>query len=198
MKGKTSMKIRLIIIVCLLSMIFVSNLFSQNSVTKADYLRIIKDTEEKIWNGYEAELDAWQNTDPTKRSKEPPKPNFFNGAKCEAFLYSVTGDKKYADRARILLLEEGGADYTVQAIRWIEQSGVLSQSDLKVIDDKIIKAADWAVDYWTEWGAMNHSTNHVVNLLTAVMDYLPNHPNYNRWKQKRDINLSSSWGLWSI
>jgi hypothetical protein len=69
---------------------------------------------------------------------------------------------------------------------------------LDTINKKIVKSADWAVNYWTEWGAMNHCTNHVVNFLTSVMSYLPNHPEFPRWKQKRDINLSSSWGLWSI
>ena len=192
------MKIRLIAVAFIIFFLFVGQVFSQNVVTKEDYLRVIKDMEDKIWTEYETELKAWQNADPAQRSKEPPKSNFYNGAKCEAFLYSVTGYKKHAERARMFLLEEAGGDHTIQAIRFIEKSGILTPSDLKIMEDKLVKATDYAVDYWTEWGAMNHSTNHVVNFLTAVMDYLPNHPNYNRWKQKRDINLSSSWGLWSI
>ncbi len=192
------MKLKIITVYYMLSLLFICQILAQTGVTKEDYLRVIKDTEEKIWNGYEAELKAWQNSDPAQRSKEPPKPNFYNGAKCEGFLYNVKGERKYAERARQLLLDFPAGDHTIQAIRFIEKSGVLSPSDLKIIEARLVKAADWAVNYWTEWGAMNHSTNHVVNLLTAIMDYLPDHPNYSRWKQKRDINLSSSWGLWSI
>ena len=166
--------------------------------TKEDYLNAIKETEQKIWEAYEHELVTWQKAEPISRSTEPPKPNFYNGAKCEAFLYSVTGEMKYAQRARKLLLESPAGDHTVQSIRFIEKSGVLTNNDLRILEDKLVEAAGRAVEYWTEWGAMNHATNHVVNLLTAVMDYLPNHPNYKIWKQKRDINLSSSWGLWSI
>lgn len=192
------MKKRSIVISFLLTFMLVSQSISQKVITKEDYLKVIKNTEEKIWNDYEKELKAWQSADIAQRSKEAPKPNFYNGAKCEAFLYSVTGDRKHAERCRMLLFEESGGAHTIQALRFIEKSRVLTPSDLKIIEDKLVKAANQAVDYWTEWGAMNHSTNHVVNLLTAVMNYLPNHPNYNQWKQKRDINLSSSWGRWSI
>jgi len=66
-------------------------------------------------------------------------------------LYHVTGEKIYAERARKLLLQSSAGDYTVNAIRQIEKSGVLSDADLKILKDKIIESANQAVEYWVEW-----------------------------------------------
>ncbi len=192
------MKIKAIIIVCFISFFSVYHIYAQTGITKNDYLEVIKDTEKNIWKAYEEEHKKWQESDPAKRSKESPQIRYGHGGIFDALLYHVTGEKIFAERARKLLLQSNAGDHTVNAIRQIEKSGVLSEADLKVLQDKIVQSANRAVEYWVEWGAMNHSTNHVVNLLTYAMDYLPDHPDYLRWKQKRDINLSSSWGLWSI
>jgi hypothetical protein len=186
------------IIVLLICFLFIDCLYAQTGVTKNDYFLVIKDTEENIWKANDREHQLWQKSDPAKRSPNPPEMKFGHGGKFDALLYSVTGEKIYAERARTLLLHSDAGDHTVATIRRIEKSGVLSEADLKILKEKIVKSANWAVEYWTEWGAMNHSTNHVVNLLTSIMEYLPDHPDYPRWKQKLDINLSSSWGLWSI
>ena len=191
------MKVKFVCVVLCLPLLGIHQAFTQTRVTKDDYLKAIKENDEKIWQSYEAAYESWQKSDSLTRSPKPPEPQLAWGGKLDAFLYSVTGERKYAERARKALLLSGG-DYTGQAIRQIEKSGVLSATDLSILKKKMVDAAEQAVKYWVEWGAMNHSTNHVVNLLTAVMDYLPDHPDLPRWKQKRDINLSSSWGLWSI
>jgi hypothetical protein len=176
-----------------------STVFSQTNVTKEDYLKTIKEVEGQIWENYTKSVDEWQKSDPTTRSKEPPKPHN-HWARFSGLLYSVTGDKKYAEHAREILLTMPSSDnfYAIQIIKQIEGSGLLTEEDLQVINEKIVAGAERAVLYWPEWGAMNHATNGVVNNLTAAMQYMPDHPDYDRWKQKRDINLSGSWGLWSI
>ncbi len=171
---------------------------AQGKITKADYIPFIKNLDEKVWSKYEADYQAWQKADPKTRATKPPELQYNWEGRVDALLWQVTGERKYAERARKILLENAAGDYTVRVIRQIEKSGVLTDDDLKILEKKIAESADGAVSYWTEWGAMNHSTNHVVNLLSGAINYLPNHPNISRWRQKLDINLSSSWGLWSI
>ena len=192
------MKIKAIILVFFICFLYNYAGHTQTGITKNDYLEVIKDTEKNIWNAYEEEYEKWQESDPATRSQNSPEIKYGSGGKFDALLYSVTGEKKFAERARKLLLQSNAGDHTVATIHRIEKSGVLSKADLNILKEKIVKSANRVVEYWTEWGAMNHSTNHVVNLLTSIMQFLPDHPDYPRWKQKRDINLSSSWGLWSI
>ncbi len=171
---------------------------AQTGVTKNDYLTFLKNMDEKVWTQYESDLQVWQNTDPKSRSPKPPDMQWTWEGRVDALLWQVTGEIKYAQRARKILLKAGVGDYTVRVIRQVQNSGLLTPDDLKIIEKKLVDVADAAVSYWTEWGAMNHSSNHMVNLLSSVISYLPDHPHVPRWKQKLDINVSSSWGLWSI
>ena len=178
--------------------LIVTSAFPQTGVTKEDYLRVIKEADEKIWLTYEASCELWQKSDPSKREESLPKPNIHWG-RLGGLLYKVTSDKKYAERARKVLLESPYYDnyYTIFILKQIKKSGVLSNDDLEFINKKILETAEKNVNYWVEWGTMNHCSD-IVNGLTAVMQYFPQHPNFPRWKQKRDINLSANWGLWSI
>lgn len=193
------MKLQLNLTVMLALLAMASAASPQTNVTRADYLSTIKSTEAEIWQGYENDLDAWRRSDAATRPPEPPKPSN-HWARFSGLLYSVTGERTYAEHAREILVNMPASDnfYTIQVIKQIEDSGLLTGRDLEIIHEKIHEAAERAVLYWPEWGAMNHATNGVVNNLTAVMQYMPDHPDHARWRQKRDINLSASWGLWSI
>ncbi len=175
-----------------------ANGFTQTTVTKSDYLVFLKNINEKIWSQYQADMQAWQTADPKTRSSNPPKLQHNWDGRVDAVLWQATGERKYAERTRKILLETGAGDYTVKVLLLLKNSGVLTTDDLKIMEKKLAEAADAAIPYWIEWGAMNHSTNHVVNLLASIINYLPDHPHVPRWKQKLDINVSSSWGLWSI
>ena len=189
------MKSRIIILLILFATPYS---YTQTKITKDDYLRVIKEGEEKIWQSFEGACELWLKSDSTTRPIEPPKPHIYWGRR-DGLLYAVTGEKKYAERARRVLLGGSGDNYyKIMILHQIENSGVLTKNDLKVIEDNIIQTADWAVNYWPEWGAMNHCTNHIVNALSATIGYLPHHPDVETWRQKRDINLSGSWGLWCI
>ncbi len=182
-------------IICILGFTVCS---AQTGVTKADYVPYLKYADEQVWSKYEADYQKWQAADAKTRTAKPPDLQWNWEGRVDGLLWQVTGEKKYAERARKILLENSAGDYTLRVMRQLENSGLMTAGDLKIMEKKLIEAADAAVVYWTEWGAMNHSTNHVVNLLSSVISYLPNHPNVPRWQQKLDINLSSSWGMWSI
>jgi len=193
------MTFRIIGIIVLLYFLSIVSVFSQTQITKNDYLRVIKQAEERVWQIYEKSYQTWQAADSTIRQKNPPIPNIRWG-RMDGLLYAVTGERKYAERARKVLMESPHYEnyMAIKVLTQLENSGILTQEDLKLIEKKIAEGADRAVQYWAEWGAMNHSTNHIVNSLSATIQYLPHHPNVEKWRKKLDINLSSSWGLWSI
>jgi len=172
--------------------------FSQTGITKQDYLQTIKTTREKIWQIYHQSLDAWEKTDADLRDDNSPRPDIHWG-RLDAFLYQESGDIRYAQAARKVLLEAPYYDnyFAIFILNQIKGSGVLSSQDMQIIETKLVATADRNVKYWTEWGTMNHCSD-IANGLTAVMQYLPHHPDFPRWQQKRDINLSVNWGSWSI
>lgn len=170
--------------------------FSQTTITKKDYLEAIIEREAELWQGYQKSLSAWhESNNELQRSKVGRHMIRF-----PSFLYKITGDRKYAEHTREFLLHQshGDAYYTVFALERIKNSGLLTKSDIQIIETKILESAERALKYWVEWGAMNHATQSLVNNLAAAMKYFPDHPDYEQWKQKLDINLSASWGMWSI
>ncbi len=171
---------------------------SQTTITKKDYLEVIKTTREKIWQVYHQSLDKWQEADPDLREENPPRPDFHVG-RLDALLYQELGDIQYAQAARQVLLESAYYDnyFAVFILNRIKDSGVLSSKDGNVIEEKILTTAENAVQYWPEWGTMNHCTD-IINGLTAVMLHFPDHRDCPRWQQKRDVNLSCNWGYWHI
>ena len=175
-----------------------ASLCAHAGVTKEDYLRVIKEANSKIWQIYETSLQTWKQSDSSVRGDQPMNPNIHWG-RLDGFLYAVTGEKNYAERARQVLLEAPYYDnyYAILVLRQIEKSGVLTSEDLKIIDQRILEKAEQDVRSWAEWGTMNHCSD-IVNTLTAVMQRFPHHPDYPRWQQKRDVNLSANVGLWSI
>ena len=193
------MKTRIMFITSFLIVFIIHYSHSQTGLTKEDYLTNIKDADEEVWNTYEAIYKSWQQMDPLMRPSTPPQISSY-WARRDALLYVVSGDRKYAKRARKSLVESPWSDnyYTIMVLKQIKDSDVLSATDLRIIEKKIVKSADDFVQFWAEWGAMNHCSNHIVNSLTSTIEYLPHHPNVEKWRQKRDINLSANWGLWCI
>ncbi len=171
---------------------------AEKKITKQDYLTVLKQCEKKYWQIYNESLSTWQTADPKIREIDPPKLDLALG-RMDALLYSETNDIRYAVSARRVLLECVHYDnyYSLYVLQCIKKSGVLDPADLEYIHKKIIDTADRNVQYWTEWGTMNHCSD-IVNGLTAAMQYFPNHPNYPQWRKKRDINLSVNWGYWHI
>jgi hypothetical protein len=173
--------------------------YSDTGISKSDYIEAIKIAEEQLWQEYQQSQEAWQNADIHSRDAHPPKANR-HLVRMPALLYHVTKEPKYAERTRDILLNMSNPDawYNVLAVKQLKDSGILTKEDLKVIATDIEKSADKALNYWVEWGAMNHATQSVVNNLIAAIRYLPSHPDAPKWQQKLDINISANWGKWSI
>lgn len=163
------MNIRFFYLVLLLYLLVVHTGFSQTGVTKADYFQLIKEAEEKIWQTFEATCKSWEKNHSLK-SESYPAPQLYWG-RLEGLLYMVTGELKYAERARKILLESSQfySYYGIRVLKQIEKSGLVTEADLKVINQKILEDAERALQYWVEWGAHNLCTNHIVNPLTAAM-----------------------------
>lgn len=175
------------------------SLGAQTKITKNDYLEAIKIAESQAWDEYQNTIKKWQQSDFAVRDDTPHKPNY-HLSRFSALLYRVTGERKYAEHMRDILLNMpwGDAYYIVVALNQIKNSGVISRSDLAIIERKILDSANRAYFYWTEWGTMNHATQELVNSLAAAMKYFPNHPDSEKWRLKLEINVSANWGLWSI
>lgn len=173
--------------------------YTQTTITKQDYIEAIKIAEEQSWDDYQNAIKEWEQGDPAERSSEPPKAGR-HLVRMPALLYSVTKEEKYAEHAREAFLDMtyGDAYYNLAALEQIKESGIISKKDLEIIEQGMLESAERAVNYWVEWGAMNHATQSLVNNLAAAMTYFPDHPDYEKWKQKLDINVSASWGRWSI
>jgi len=168
-------------------------------VTKDGYLNYVKKAREIVAERYENQLRDWQSK-PEGEKGEKPRITGIEGV-LDAGLYKATGDIEYARSARKILLENPWVNRYpfVRAIRQIQPSGLVSEADIKAFQDILIKNLEgWSWNRIVEWGAMNHSTNYLVDGLTAVANFCPNHPDAPYWKQMAEKLLETSWGRWSI
>ncbi|MBN1351509.1 hypothetical protein JXJ21_19000 [candidate division KSB1 bacterium] len=172
---------------------------SQTGITRDDYLEAIKNAEAEWWTHFLNILEALQKRDFEGKARDGIRLDSHQ-ARLSGILYAATGEKTYAEHAKLQLLNLTQSDNypSIMVLNQIKDSGVLSEQDIAIIDRNILEGSKYPMEYWVEWGAMNHCTNHIVNSLTATMHRFPKHPDFLKWKQKRDINLSGSWGLWSI
>ena len=100
----------LIILICPL-------VYSQTNITKQDYIEAIKIAEQQSWDDYQNAIKKWQQSDPAVRDDSPPKPGYYP-SRFSALLYQVTGERKYAEHTRDVLLNmpSGDAYYIVMAL----------------------------------------------------------------------------------
>ena len=184
------------ILLSLIILLGAVSVHAATNITKHDYLEAITRAESVLWDRYQSSVDEWHAE---RNDTDRPVPNIY-WSYMAALLYHTSGDTKYAERARDVLLNNPRYEnyVVVRTLQLIKGSAVLTRSDLTVIEERIVQAAGRAVEYWVEWGAMNHATNHIVNSLAATLLYLPDHEDADVWRRKLDINVSASWGRWSI
>ncbi len=167
-------------------------------VNKEDYLNYINNARKLYQERYQKQLQKWVEMPEEKRGEKPLMPTI--AGFLDAVLYTATGDLKYAQSAKEILLNGQVHRYPlVRAIRQIRPSGILSDEDIKALQGHIIKDLEsWRWDTIIEWGAMNHSTNYLVDGLTAAANFCPDHPEAKKWRQMAEVLLETSWGKWSI
>ena len=127
-------------------LLFYCYIYSQTVITKQDYIEAIKIAEAQSWDEYQNAIKKWQQSDPAVRDDNPPKPGYYP-SRFSALLYQVTGERKYAEHTRDVLLNmtSGDAYYIVVALNQIKTSGVISKNDLAIIEPKILASADRAM-----------------------------------------------------
>jgi hypothetical protein len=172
--------------------------FAQTQITKEDYLKSLRNYNEGVWKSYNESLNFWQKNSPNDLQNKPRL--HLNRARVDGLLYSVSGEKIYAEQAKKILLESDWSDnyYIIMVLNQIKKSNIMTDDNLKTIEKKIIEGTKYPMNFWAEWGTMNHCSNYIINSLTATIQFLPDHTDVAKWKQKRDISISSNWGLWSI
>ncbi|MDD4644572.1 MAG: hypothetical protein PHY99_01125 [Bacteroidales bacterium] len=150
--------------------------------------------------------------------------NLLEMAAIYATLYEMEGNKKYAERAKEVLLTYGDyakefpvaiarrkADYVdgvpalpdffttmryLQAYDKLKDKGILSVSEKAKVEDLIAKCLVFLLRT-QEWGAMNRSALRAETLCWAVR-VLPNHPVTPMLKTYEQALLSDNWGKWEI
>ncbi|MCI0511613.1 hypothetical protein L0128_00180 [candidate division KSB1 bacterium] len=172
---------------------------AQTPITKQDYIAALRQAEALAWDDYQNARTNWEKNPPDARDPNLP-PAGRSLARLPALLYSITGERVYAEHARTALINMNYADacYNLIAVEQIQGSGLLTPADLKIIDQGMLESASRALNFWVEWGAMNLATQGIVNNLAAALKRFPTHPDHEQWRQKLTINLSASWGRWSI
>ncbi len=151
-------------------------------------------------------------------------PSFIvNIADISSYLFKVTGDKKYAETTRDLLVSMN--EYTkffpeafrtrveykdgIPAVNWFRalpiyteafertrNSGVYSAADISAIRDAVESSAE-IVFKFPEWGAMNRAMLRAESLIAASLAF-PDHPRAGDWKKMATILASDTIGQWEI
>lgn len=197
----------------------------QGGVTREEYLAYITAAAEQTWNSLESDQAQWRSTIDVKNvfGYNPPWNDPYL-ASVSAHLFEITGDRKYLERAKRLLLDYGKyrdaypaefyqtrPEYEgelpalpnvftfgkyVHAFRLLEKHRALSPAERAVIAKNIAGSADYVVRF-QEWGAMNRALLRAEALMYAART-LPEDPRSTRWRSVGESIANDSWGQWEI
>ncbi len=151
-------------------------------------------------------------------------PSFIvNIADVSSYLYERTGDSKYAETTRDLLVSMNTyrrffpdafrtrEEYKdgIPAVNWFralpvyttaflrtQSSGVYSAADVASVRDAVESSAE-IVFKFPEWGAMNRAMLRAESLMAAALAF-PDHPRARAWRKMAEILASDSIEAWEI
>ncbi len=217
--------VRTIIILVILAFFCTAVSGQEKAVTKKEYLEFAKATVDKFWKSYDADIKRWADRIDLKNIwgyRPPGGP--INLAYTSAYLYKITGKKKYADIARKCLVEYGDFKKYYPDNFWNERPGyedglpplpdffmvpkyveaygilkdtkVLSKKDKEVITDIIARSCNTQMRNF-EWGAMNRGMLRAESFYLASK-YIPEHPDAKKWRMMAQITIDDCWGTWEI
>ena len=220
------MKLFKILFLICLYVCFASSSFGQiNRVKRSEYLRYAKEAAEDYWNTYDEDLKAWVDRIDLKYvfGYTPPG-NPISLAYVNAWLNKITGEKKYAERARKCLVEIGDfrkyypedfwknvpgyesgvpaltSFFTmpmyIKAFELLKATKFLSEADEKIIVENIAESCDHQIRY-QEWGAMNRGILRAESFYLAAIT-IPEHPHAKTWKMLAQSIIDDCWGAWEI
>jgi hypothetical protein len=203
-----------------------SRVNAQNeAITKQQYMAYIQATAEEGWNNLDETRERWKkNLNLENVFGYVPPSNDIYLATLAANLYEITGDSKYLERVKTLLLYYGEykkaypADFYktkdeyanglptlpnfftfgkyVQAYEILRKHYTLAKGEKEIIEGNISESADFGLNF-QEWGPMNRAMLRAEGLLYAAKT-LPDHPHRNKWLMLGQAILNDNWGQWEI
>ncbi len=198
---------------------------AQTQIPLKKYLEYARASADYVYDQKDSIVIKWRKTiNPEDIFGYRAPGNLLEMAAIYATLYDLEGKKKYADRAKEVLLTYGQytkefpasisrrkADYAdgvpalpdffttmryVQAYDKLKNKGYLTADEMVKIEDLIAQSLVFILRT-QEWGAMNRSALRAETLSWAVKA-LPNHAVSGMLKMYEQALLSDNWGQWEI
>ena len=214
----------------LLALIFIFSMalvsFSApKQIMRKEYLAYAKETAEFQWKNYDENIKRWsEQINLGNVFGYNPPGNVIHLAYISAWLHKITGEKKYALRARKCLAEYGdfrkyypddywkdvpgyenglppinsffSAPMYIKAFNLLKDSKYLSAKDRETIANNIIISCNHQVRH-QEWGAMNRGVLRAEMLHLAAIT-LPDHPDAKVWAMVARSIIDDCMGTWEI
>jgi len=144
-------------------------------------------------------------------------------ADISSFLYEKTGEKKYAEITKDLIVSLQGyrkyfpkrfrnrVEYRdgIPVVNWFrtlpmftkcyqrtKDSDVYSKTDIQKIQESVAASVD-IIFMFPEWGAMNRAMLRAESFMAATVTF-PDHPHAKKWKKMAEILGSDNIGKWEI
>lgn len=189
------------------------------------YLEFARSAADWTWEKYDSLERAWiKGIDPANFFGYRPPARFLEAASIYATLFDLEGNRKYAERARSILLRYDSytkyfpdsvsrvrPDYsegtpalpdfftTMRYIRPFEilkKKGFLTQAETEKMKKVIVHNMNYLLQS-QEWGAMNRAALRAETLGWAIRA-LPDIPEAARWRSYEQALGADNWGNWEI
>ena len=203
------------------------SVFSQpvNKIPLKKYLEFARSAADWTWDKYDSLEKAWvKSIDPANVFGYRPPSRYLEAATIYATLFELEGNKKYAERAKTILLKyddytkyypESAAkarpDYSegvpalpdffttmryIKPFEILKRKGYLTSAETGHMTKVIIHNINYLL-LAQEWGAMNRSALRAETLGWAVRA-LPDIPESESWKSYEHAIGYDNWGHWEI
>lgn len=189
------------------------------------YVEYARSSADWVWDHQDSLVNAWRKTiDPQGIFGYRSPGHLLEMASIYATLFEMEGKKKYAERAREVLMTYGNfrsefpaaaarrkADYPdglpalpdffttmryIRAYDVLNRKGFLTPAESSQIADVIAHSLKFLLRT-QEWGAMNRAALRAETLSWAVRA-IPNHPVTKELRTAENALLSDNWGQWEI
>lgn len=198
---------------------------SVSKVPLKKYLEFARVAADWTWEKYDSLEQVWfRSIDPLNVFGYRPPSRYLEAATIYATLYEIEGNKKYAERAKTILLKYGGytkyypelalkarPDYTegtpalpdffttmryIKPFEILKRKGYLTSAEISDITRVIIHNINYLLQA-QEWGAMNRAALRAETLGWAIRA-LGDIPEAERWRSYEYAIGFDNWGNWEI
>ena len=215
------------ILILLVSLLIALNITAQDvkPIPRKQYLEFARATADYTWQERDNIVERWRTTIDSENIFGYRSPGgLLEMAAIYATLYEIEGKKKYAERAKDVLLTYGDyrSEYTIKGSRReadyedglpalpdffttmkylrafdiLKNKGYLSGAEINKIEDMIVGSLVFILRT-QEWGAMNRSALRAETLSWAIR-VLPDHEVTPTLKTLEQALVSDNWGQWEI